>query len=171
MDSGFSSKLLPPPDFLPLKITSPPRPGVQAPRLGDILGFPFTVGLKSSLLANPIDSKTCPCRTPATPHYQQPGVSHQYTSDLPHCSLSSLVASYSSFCTQQPKWSFKLVNLVLSLLTYTPVASQTLHLQTEFQGLWIPRRWSFSPVSSCLSPPLFINPHLLPVGSQGFCIC
>lgn len=72
------------------------------------LVFPLLWDSKSSLLANPIDSKTCPCRTLATPHYQQPGVSHQYTSPgPPHCSLSSLVASYSSFCTQQPKWSFK----------------------------------------------------------------
>ena len=52
----------------------------------------------------------------------------------------------------------KLVNLVMCLLAHTPVASQTLHLQTETQGLNDLRPWSFSPVSSHPFHPLFHYP-------------
>ena len=52
----------------------------------------------------------------------------------------------------------KLVNLVMCLLAHTPVASQTLHLQTETQGLSDLRPWSFSPVSSHPFHPLIHYP-------------
>lgn len=111
-------------------------------------------------------------RTSTLHHYQQPGESHQYTSPgPPHCSLSSLVCILQFFLHPVAKVVFKTGKLPGPVPPYLyPVASQTLHLQTEFQGLSDLRRWSFSPVSSCPFHLIFIA-YLLPVGSVRACIC
>lgn len=87
MDSGFSLlNFFLPQIFSSLKITSPPRPGVQAPRLGDILGFPFTVGLQvqSASKSYRLQNMSLPdvCYTPLPTAWCKPPVHLARTSSL-----------------------------------------------------------------------------------------